>query len=363
MVHDVLIIGATVAGLTTARRLGTEGFDVVVVDPSAPGASAAIGHGVAACAHASTVATMRGAYGAEAVAEHVARNLAGIAEIRRVLTTADLPLDEVDLHDRSLGAVLARDQADVLELLRSSGADVDQLPPAHGEQGLRSRALLVDPAVYADALRAQCIAAGVDVRHDVTVTRLARREGVSDLWLRGNVTWSTGLDRVSVRAVVDTLGISPWGQAARIGPAGYLPVVRFQPAEPLTVASLHAGPPVWLVRPDGDEALAFGPKATGATISAAEQALTGWVASQGGSVLVRARMAFDPSDHGRPVVGASAIPGGYYARGNGRGELMNGTASGCWLATVLLGADRGASDVALPPLSRARAVLRARLGR
>ena len=35
-------------------------------------------------------------------------------------------------------------------------------------------------------------------------------------------------------------------------------------------------------------------------------------------------MAIDASDHGRPVVGASAIPGGYYARGNGRGELMNG---------------------------------------
>ena len=66
-----------------------------------------------------------------------------------------------------------------------------------------------------------------------------------------------------------------------------------------------------------------------------------------------ARMAIDPSDHGRPVVGASAIPGGYYARGNGRGELMNGTASGFYLAGLLLGDP--SSAIALPRLSRMRA--------
>ncbi|QUC14645.1 FAD-binding protein [Arachnia propionica] len=66
MVLDVVVIGASVAGLTAARRLATEGFSVAVLDPNQAHATAAIGHGVAACAHASTVANMAGAYGDEA---------------------------------------------------------------------------------------------------------------------------------------------------------------------------------------------------------------------------------------------------------------------------------------------------------
>ena len=48
MVLDVVVIGASVAGLTAARRLATEGFSVVVLDPNGEYVTAAIGHGVAA---------------------------------------------------------------------------------------------------------------------------------------------------------------------------------------------------------------------------------------------------------------------------------------------------------------------------
>ena len=74
------------------------------------------------------------------------------------------------------------------------------------------------------------------------------------------------------------------------------------------------------------------------------------VATLGLTGVEMGKLAIDPSDHGRPIVGASAIPGGFYARGNGRGELMNGTASGWYLAELM--AD-GAGT--LPPISRLRA--------
>ena len=52
MAHDVVVLGATVAGLTASRRLAAEGYDVVVLDPNLELRSAAIGHGVAAIGHA-----------------------------------------------------------------------------------------------------------------------------------------------------------------------------------------------------------------------------------------------------------------------------------------------------------------------
>ena len=58
MVHDVVVLGATVAGLTVARRLAAEGYDVLVLDPNLEGLSAGIGHGVAAVGHASTAAAI-----------------------------------------------------------------------------------------------------------------------------------------------------------------------------------------------------------------------------------------------------------------------------------------------------------------
>ena len=69
MAHDVLVLGATVAGLTVARRLAHRGYDVVVLDPNREAESAAVGHGVAAVGHASTIANMAHAYGIEAAAQ------------------------------------------------------------------------------------------------------------------------------------------------------------------------------------------------------------------------------------------------------------------------------------------------------
>ncbi|MCC2593630.1 FAD-binding oxidoreductase [Tessaracoccus sp. OS52] len=358
MVHDVVVVGATVAGLTAARRLAAEGFDVVVLDPNPEGVSVAVGHGMAACAHSSTVATMSAAYGPEAAREHVDRNLAGLQEIRRVIDAGGVPHAMIPLHDHSLGVALDRELHRVVELLESAGAGARILQPHErrlATAGLVSEAIVLDPASYGSALARQAAGAGADIRHDLTVTHLQRRDGATVVTSRPNLAWAREAYSMLAVAVIDTLGVSPWGQLAGIGPAQFVPRVRFVADEVPDVVTLTAGPPVWLIRPDGDEVVAYGPKCTSATIAGATAELERWVWAQGGRDLRSGRLVIDPSDHGRPVAGASAIPGGYYARGNGRGELMNGTASGTYLAALMLGLERAHHRNALPMSSRLRA--------
>lgn len=357
MARDVVVVGATVAGLTAARRLAAEGFDVTVVDPNPEGASVSIGHGVAACAHASTVANMAAAYGGESAREHVRRNLAGISEIRHVIAAGDVEHRVLPLEDHSLGVALARELRDVASLISSGGGDVAVREISEGHRfgaWLESQAIALDPAIYGAALAAQASTAGALLRYDTTVTRLQRRDGVSLVSHRDNLSWARGLEVTKAAAVLDTLGISPWGRTAKVAPPQWVPVVRCRTQRPVEAVTLLAGPPVWMVRPDDDQAILLGVKASPQSFEAASAELERWArATLGATAVQTSRLVIDPSDHGRPAVGASAIPGGFYARGNGRGELMNGTASGCWLASLLIGTER--RSVALPLSSRMRA--------
>ena len=363
MAHDVVVLGATIAGLTAARRLAAEGIDVVVLDPNPRDASAAIGHGVAASAHASTVTTMGTAYGPTAVVEHIRRNLAGMEQVRSIAAAGDVELQERELHDHSLGFALERELSDLARQMRQAGAEVEVLGGTQrraASAGLLSSALLLDPAQYASALADQVLTGGARIIYDATVIKLARRDGVSHVAYRDNLVWERDPQVLTAAAVVDTMGVSPWGRTAAVGTAQVVPMLRCTPVEPARHVTLLAGPPVWMVRPWGDQVLLFGAKSTLARVDQAVAELRAWAENQLlAEDISTGLLTIDPSDHGRPVVGASAIPGGYYVRGNGRGELMNGTASGTWLAAVLLGDDPSSRNVALPLISRARAQIRA----
>lgn len=349
MAHDTLVFGATVAGLTVARRLAAKGFDVVVLDPNPEGVSAGIGHGVAAVGHASTIANMANAYGLPAAREHIERNLAGIREIRRIAPEAQT----LRLRDRSLPGGDREETRTVVELLTEAGAKAEPLFAPDGASIL-TEALTVDPATYALALRRAAVAAGAKVVQSVTVTHIARREGVTRIVFRDNRAWVREPGATAGVSVIDTLGISPWGRAARVGPAQWVPVVWATPEAPHPDVTLEATSPAWMVRPVGDKVMVLGQKTSLSQIGQATVRLQEWVGEHvGAGPMETTRLAIDPSDHGRPIVGASAIPGGFYARGNGRGELMNGTASGWYLYRLL--ADARSSDNALPPLSQLRA--------
>lgn len=349
MAHDVLILGATVAGLTVARRLARVGYDAVVLDPNTEGCSAAIGHGVAAAGHASTIANMANAYGLEAAREHIRRNLAGMREIESI--AADVTT--LPLRDRSLPGGDEEETRRVVGLFREAGAEAELLVAPDGSTVV-TRALNLDPVAYAAALRSAAVAAGAQVVDSVTVTHLVRRDGVTRVRFRDNRAWVREPGVTSGHAVIDTLGISPWGRAARVGPAQWVPVVRGQARGVRPEVRLESRSKAWMVRPLDDGVLVLGQKTPLSRIELAEAELLDLVRdTMGGGSLVTARLAIDPSDHGRPIVGASAIPGGFYARGNGRGELMNGTASGYYLFGLLTEARSSAN--ALPPMSMMKA--------
>lgn len=354
MIHDVAILGATVAGLTAARTLAREGFDVIVLDPNMEHRSAAIGHGVAAAGHASTVADMCREYGEAVAIEHIERNVHGTAFIRQVLAESDEHGRELGFVDRSLGHTpsftsgLTDDLRQVAQLFVRAGVEVDV-----AQQALTSPALVVDPLAYAKALRDQATQAGARVVHGVTVTHIRRTEGVTGIAFRNNLAWAREPGSVAAVACLDTLGVSPWGRHVRVGPAQWIPTVTARLADPVAWVELRADGPAWLIRPDGDTQLVVGQKSTLGRIDEARALLEQELTQQHAEIVASGKLAIDPSDHGRPLVGASAIPGGYYARGNGRGELMNGTASGLWLAETLVGIRRDGRSLPLGRRMRA----------
>ncbi len=184
MAHDVLVLGATVAGLTVARRLARIGYDVVVLDPNAEGRSAAIGHGVAAVGHASTMATMDHAYGPGRVQEHTS------AQPRRHgRDRAEPPGGDRGAAARQLAAWRQtrgdpRGRAPVPGGGRRGRRS--SLAPGRGarHQGARPR-----PDGVRAALRAAAVAAGAQVVDVVTVTHLTRREGSTRICFRNNLAW------------------------------------------------------------------------------------------------------------------------------------------------------------------------------
>lgn len=282
MVHDVVILGATIAGLTSARILARAGFDAMVLDPNLELRSAGIGHGVAACGHVSTVANMGHAYGGGAAREHIRRNLEGMAQIRKVLSRAGQEPDERMLVDTTGNEAL--DFQEIASWFEGEGAEYSVGVGGSLGATLLTTALMVNPVDYASQLLTQAKRAGVRVSHGVTVTHLRRREGLTDVLYRDNIAWAADLRITSGLAVIDTLGISPWGRAARIGPAQWVPSVRCTPVEPLDEVQLIGTGPAWMVRADGDQHLVLGQKATLSAVDAATRALVKWVKEQGWKV-------------------------------------------------------------------------------
>ena len=139
MIHDVVVLGATVAGLTAARTLAREGFNVVVLDPNMEHRSAAIGHGVAAAGHASTVADMRSEYGDDVTIEHIVRNVHGTGFIRQVIAEAGVEGRALGFVDRSLGDAAFMELQQLAQLFVRAGAEVRLVCTGCGREQVMTR--------------------------------------------------------------------------------------------------------------------------------------------------------------------------------------------------------------------------------
>ncbi|NHB84381.1 hypothetical protein G7085_06565 [Tessaracoccus sp. HDW20] len=126
------------------------------------------------------------------------------------------------LRDRSLPGGDPEESRRIVELFREVGAEAELLIGPDGPT-IVSEALCVDPAAYGTALRTAAVSAGAQVVDSITVTHIARREGVTKVRFRDNRAWVREPGATSGRAVIDTLGISPWAAPPASGPRSGCP--------------------------------------------------------------------------------------------------------------------------------------------
>lgn len=330
--YDVVVIGGTIAGLTSALQLRRKGMRVVVLDPNSGNESAVVGHGVA-----SPMGALTGV-----AEERVPHNLGGyVAASGFVGWIAGR--QAVDVQQTGLvRRTMYEDREPVDARLRASGAvlvgSFDQpLPGLTLRPGWRVEdALLVDPVTFVDALVAEAKAWGVEIVHNAAVTRFRRNYGLHTVHYRSQLTWERTMFSVVAARVIDTMGVSPWG--SQIGGASQAaPLVV---ARGLAIDSVLVLPdaPAHVIRPwTDDQVIVTGHSVSPPALETARVGLAHWLSDALGlTVSLRAGFGVQPTPEQDARSGASAIPGTFWASGHGMWELTRGTASGLWLAERLL---------------------------
>lgn len=335
---DVLVIGATIAGLTTAVAAAAAGAAVLVIDP---GEITRFGTGLVTVAMGSTlreVELSRGIPAAETMVAEVKRATDWLGET--------LPLYGAQLVDRTAYSLavdghLAFHLRQEARLLRRAGVTVDftdgqPLAPLVTRPGIvLPNQAQVEPRRHRHALGAAAVAAGVEVVREVTLGRFVPGRGWSVSYQH-----SSGPVTVTSPTVIDTIGSAPWGPVAgRVGTtlrvcpvvqgsAGFFPpdihVLVDTPAAMVTTLRQHTvlvGHPVAL----NDE-------------HAATVDLVALAGRLGLTVTgVRARHVELTADHLPRVGRVPLLDGAWLARGFGMWETTLATAAGLQLGAAVTG--------------------------
>lgn len=364
---EVCVIGATVAGLVCAIDLARRGVRVQVLDPNPDAVSASIGHGVATILQGELLRELAMGIGVEAAHDHIRAARNAIAWVQQVANAHEAPITHSTVSERCLDGHIAFELRHEAQLLRGAGVGIeftDTQPLAGGltlRPGFELRdQVVLDPRSYAEALHAEARDRGVEVTNDVTVVRLTHSGGQHVVYhRRSSLALPAELLAHRSGAVVDTLGVTPWGRHARAGRDAQLaPVVTARMPQTLDRVVALRDSPAKLLRPAGESVLVIGHPMTPAEAGGADERLADWVrGALGGAIIESSVMWFDPFSPGQLTSGASPIAGGFWAVGNGFWELTSGTASGQRLARLLLGdEDAGLTwRDRLSPLVRARA--------
>ena len=330
---DVVVLGATVAGLTTAIEIARAGASVTVLDPSH---STRFGLGLITVGQGSTLREIELHRGAAAVTTYVDWTRRAADWLRLTLPGHDVTITDHDAYELCVDGHLAFHLVQEKRLLRLADEEVgivDDVPlPLVVRPALHLRdQATVDSWAHRTALTDLATSLGVTIVRDVEFGRFRRRHEWEVPYRVGGTPHT-----VSAAEVVDTLGVSPWGDLVLDLATVVHPIVEAEG----DCSEIHTfvDTPAALVYGSRGFTVVVGQPVSEVRERPAAADLVGWVTSQLKRQVtkVRARYAEVTADR-VPVVGAiPLLRGAWVARGFGLYETTSATAAGLQLAEAMV---------------------------
>jgi glycine/D-amino acid oxidase-like deaminating enzyme len=330
---DVVVLGATVAGLTAAVEIARSGASVVVLDPSH---STRFGLGLITVGQGSTLREIELHRGAAAVTTYVDWTRRAGDWLRLTLPGQGVTITDHDAYELCVDGHLAFHLVQEKRLLRLADETVDIVDDVPVPLTVRPALHLpgqatLDSWTHRTALTDIANGLGVTIVRDVELGRFLRRHE----WEIPFVVDGAG-HSVTAGEVVDTLGVSPWGELVLDLTTVVHPIVEAEG----TCDEIHTfvDTPAALVYGSRGFTVVIGQPVSEVRERPAAADLVGWVTSQLKRQVtkVRARYAEVTADR-VPVVGAiPLLRGAWVARGFGLYETTSATAAGLQLAEALV---------------------------
>ncbi len=329
---DVLVLGATVAGLTTAVQLARAGISVVVLDPSP---ATRFGLGLITVGQGATLREIELHRGGAAVATYVEWTHHATRWLQDTLPELGVTITPRVSYELCVDGHLAFNLVQEKRLLRSVDESVTMVDDPPISVKVRPALRIPDQAsldswTHRTALTRLAAELGVTVLTGVTLRRYLRRTE----W---EVLYEVDGDHRSLTArdLVDTLGAAPWGDLGLDLQTRVHPIIEAAG----DCADIHTfvDSPASLVYGSRGFTVVIGHHVSVVRERAAAADLVGWVTAQLGQSVtkVRARYAEVTADR-VPVVGAiPVLRGAWVARGFGLYETTSGTAAGLQLADAI----------------------------
>ena len=330
---DVVVLGATVAGLTTAIEVARAGASVTVLDPSH---STRFGLGLITVGQGPTLREIELHRGAAAVATYVDWTRRAADWLRLTLPGHGVAITDHDAYELCVDGHLAFHLVQEKRLLRLADEQVDIVDEVPLPVAVRPALYLpgqstLDSWSHRAALTELAASLGVTIERDIEMGRFLRRHEWEVPYLVGGIQRS-----VTAAEVVDTIGVAPWGDLVLDLATVVHPIVEAQGG----CDEIHTfvDTPASLVYGSRGFTVVIGHPVSEVRERPAAADLVGWVTSQLKRQVtkVRARYAEVTADH-VPVVGAiPLLRGAWVARGFGLYETTSATAAGLQLAEALV---------------------------
>ena len=347
---DILVLGATVAGLTTAVEAARAGASVIVVDLAE---ATRFGTGLVTVAHGPRLRDVELHRGLPAVERLIAETLRGIEWLRQNLPAHGVELTPRTAYSIAVDGHLAFHLRHEARLLRRGSVTVDMtdeqpLAPLETRPPLVfADQAQVDPHRHRDALLAAARSAGVDWVGGATLGRFTPGQP----W-RVTFAVAGATHVVSTTHVVDTIGSAPWG--GRLGGTTRVcPVVLATPGEPEVRPDLHVlvDTPAALVFTLRGHSVLVGHPVDPHDEHAAIVDLVAFTSRLGREVTSIRTRHVEESGDGLPLVGRlPVLEGAWIARGFGLSETTLATAAGVQVAAAATGGGDGTADLPWGPL-------------